>query len=683
MDSETRELPEGLAGMAWGDDDPDAPKPLRIEVKEGDRVPGAPILNGNEIDDAHADAPSDPVDAKKVQPLNPEVVKYQSYLKEKGMDNDAIARISKHLQKHDYSRPSWVGTGCTEREWEHAVSRERALHLKNEPGQPARQEAGRAIRAAQEMLLDRGAWIPVWEPKPDDGRFKGESFKGECPKCAKPGFALYVFDADWSARCTACKGKKPTFLKYLLGTDDAPSEPEKAELSTRFPGAMMHFERNARDALGLKDALEVVGYDAVRHNTRTREMEYRKVEGGEWVAITGIEEDRLRCFEIERRCTHLDERGSGDAPHRRRLQFGVVRYRELIAALSEDYDPLRTWLFDLRWDGKPRLCSVLGRIYPVDRELMGETPEAADDPEERHYFEEYLSWCSASMFVSVIARLLHPGEHLDTFLHLAGPGESGKSSFVRSAFPDWLADQVVNSNFDWPTAKAKQLEAFMRYAIIENPDMAGSGRLNAEARKAIMDQPTISGVRLAYEHRPRTHRLSHVMVTTADNPGASLNDDHNLRRDACVVLKGCGGALTREAFIKEREQLWAEALCAVILMPRCHVFPAHLRGLQKRVNKASMKHDGYAGDVREWMDTEPLAERSAWTLANIGFCLGLDYSRLTHGERKALAKAVRDCGFESKPVRFEGERKNRKRLVIQGKADVPYKEGAPPEPDPP
>ena len=203
----------------------------------------------------------------------------------------------------------------------------------------------------------------------------------------------------------------------------------------------------------------------------------------------------------------------------------------LLAACHESVlSPVRHYLEDLVWDGKPRLLSWLAKYC------------GAED-------NDFNQKVGKLWMISAVARALRPGCKADCCLVLEGKQGAGKSTaFKVLAGDDWFHDGLADlHNKD---ASAGLLGKW----IIELPELSAMKRSETEAVKAFLSRTT-ERYRPAYNPTEVVQPRRCVFAGTT-NRQDYLSDDTGGRRFWPVAIK----SVDIDCLKMDRDQLWAEAV---------------------------------------------------------------------------------------------------------------------------
>lgn len=202
-------------------------------------------------------------------------------------------------------------------------------------------------------------------------------------------------------------------------------------------------------------------------------------------------------------------------------------------ARSNSFHPIRDYLQDLKWDGKPR----------VDTWLI-DYGKAADT--------DYVRAVSSLVLIAAVRRVFEPGCKFDELLVLESTQGWMKSTALRTLCPheDWFSDDLPLG------VDAKELiERTLGKWIIEAAELSGLRAAQTEHLKSMLSRQVDGPVRLAYGRIPVERPRQFVVVGTT-NSHHYLQDSTGNRRFWPVRVQ----KFDIDGLKAARDQLWAEAL---------------------------------------------------------------------------------------------------------------------------
>jgi putative DNA primase/helicase len=200
-------------------------------------------------------------------------------------------------------------------------------------------------------------------------------------------------------------------------------------------------------------------------------------------------------------------------------------------AIRNSKHMIRDFLNRLVWDGTPRLATF-AEVY------LGAAPT------------EYNKAVTHKFMVSAVARAKRPGTKVDTVMVLEGPQGSYKSTFCQVLFMD---PRLVNDSPIDLRSKEGQIAILGKWCI-ELAELDSLGKIEASRIKNFLSLAT-DHFRGHYERATSDHPRSCVFIGTTNDP-TFLQDPTGGRRFWPVKV----GRIDIRALIRDREQLWAEAV---------------------------------------------------------------------------------------------------------------------------
>lgn len=208
----------------------------------------------------------------------------------------------------------------------------------------------------------------------------------------------------------------------------------------------------------------------------------------------------------------------------------------LLAVTSAErlYHPIKDYLATLKWDGVPRLDTLL-----VD--YLG----AEDTP--------YVRAVTRKTLVAAIARIYRPGIKFDSILVLNGEQGLGKSTLFAILGKQWFSDSLSISDMKDKTAPEK----LQGYWILEISELNGIKKVDVEVVKSFITR-TDDKYRQAYGVSVESHPRSCIIVGTTNSDGGFLRDITGNRRFWPVTVTGHGKHHPWD--LTDADQIWAEAI---------------------------------------------------------------------------------------------------------------------------
>jgi len=264
--------------------------------------------------------------------------------------------------------------------------------------------------------------------------------------------------------------------------------------------------------------------------------------------------------------------------------------RDLRAAIDivgrlNGFHPVRSYLSELTWDGKPRV----ERLF-ID--YLG----APDDA--------YTRSVARVMMTAGVARVMEPGCKFDFAVILQGLQGKRKSTFIQVLAKNWFAELEG----DFEDARA-MVEAMQGAWILEMPELGGFVRADVRHIKAFVSRRS-DKVRLAYAKRAQEYHRQCIFIGST-NDDKFLKDDTGNRRFwpiRCTV-----DSIDTDLLGEEVDQLWAEALVLYKQMRKAKphgMLPLYLtdedaQGIAARLQESARVEsadDALAGEIAAWLE---------------------------------------------------------------------------------
>ena len=361
--------------------------------------------------------------------------------------------------------------------------------------------------------------------------------------------------------------------QFSNGFKSRPQEEASGGPTGAAAGAPGEGPRVSRSDTGLLAAFDAMGV-GIRKNLRSRDVEIWLPEDQEWAeglpdrgrwAPTSEDiESRLIC-EINRTFN---------------IMFGAGTWSRSVQSLmaSRQVDPLWSYVYGGKWDGRPRLETALQDVLGVE-----DTPLAR--------------WALQSVLLAVIDRMHVPGaDHHTTVVLASIEGGYGKSAFWKQLCPKGLFIDVRDLSVPFQDLN----ERISKAAVVEFSELAGLTGRNLKIIKALLTSDDDS-MRWAYG-RSTVHMMRRwvgVGSCNIDAAGSLPEDTSGHRRWLVLEVPRLVGFKRIERWAGEnRDHLWYEARDLYLSTPESdrtalHHVPTSLRAAQFKNNEAyEERHEG-------------------------------------------------------------------------------------------
>lgn len=217
--------------------------------------------------------------------------------------------------------------------------------------------------------------------------------------------------------------------------------------------------------------------------------------------------------------------------------WSPTKFKDAILAVTSSerlYHPVKEYLGSLKWDGNPRLDTLL-----ID--YLG----AEDTP--------YVRAVTRKTLVAAVARIYRPGIKFDSILVLVGEQGMGKSTLFARLGKEWFSDSLSISDMKDKTAPEK----LQGYWLLELSELNGIKKMDVEVVKSFITR-TDDKYRQAYGVNVESHPRSCIIVGTTNSDGGFLRDITGNRRFWPVRVTGHGKWHPWD--LADIDQVWAEAI---------------------------------------------------------------------------------------------------------------------------
>ena len=310
------------------------------------------------------------------------------------------------------------------------------------------------------------------------------------------------------------------------------------------------------------------------------------------------------------------------------VRIEEVRAGVLMGAQLACFDPVRTYLDALAWDGVRRLdtwvCDYLG---------SKETP--------------YTRAVAARFMIGAVARCRAPGCKVDTMPILEGGQGAGKSQALAALSPEpgWFTDELADLR-----SKDAPLGLGGKW-IVELAELAAIGRADGETLKAFLSRG-VDRFRAPYaassEDYPR--RCVFIGSTNAD---AYLRDETGGRRFWPIKV----GRIFVEELKRDRDQLWAEADARYQAGEPWWMHERELTAEAEAEQGARYAADSWEETISAWLEAPLQANVNEFTISDLlRSALGLEAGKHDQAAQNRAVRAFKRLGWTRKQARRDGAR---------------------------
>lgn len=297
--------------------------------------------------------------------------------------------------------------------------------------------------------------------------------------------------------------------------------------------------------------------------------------------------------------------------------LAAVEDTYMVEAANNAYHPIKDYLNELVWDGKPHIARCAAALHGTD------PPIVYPDGTAQHLAAVYLRrW-----LIGVIAKTLD--QHQNMMLVLVGPQRMGKSSWAQWLCP--LRGYFLRGPIN-VTDKDSDVR-LIGYWIWEVSELdATTRRSDVSALKDFITRDIVT-VRKAYgRHDMRKPALASLIGTVNESAGFLVDDTGNRRFMAARVEKIDWEIINR----LDRDQIWAEAVAAYRAGESWE-----LRGVEYEAQAEQNRTHQVASVLEDWIAEYfyigGVADGSRMTAGEIITYLRTQYDIRLHGSERAQA----------------------------------------------
>jgi hypothetical protein len=313
---------------------------------------------------------------------------------------------------------------------------------------------------------------------------------------------------------------------------------------------------------------------------------------------------------------------------------GVVYDAMAAVAHEHSYHPIRDYLNGLSWDGQERVGALFWRYFN------------ARLPDEVMEFS-YLEHIATGFMVGAVARVMDPGckhDHLPVIVGL----DQGmkKSSAIRALChdPAWFTDNIPSDLADRDTK-----ESLAGKWIIEMAEIPHIRR-EVERLKAFLSSP-VDRYRAAYGRNTQDHPRQSAFIGTSND--LEFVDVTGNRRFWPFISDG---EIVVEAVVRDRDQLWAEA----VDLYRRDVpwwLPPTIEAVARDQQAAFVETDIWDSIIARWLGarTEPFLIETLFA-KDTGIMPWREAAQTTKAEEMRAGRCLTRLGWHSSRCTHRGQR---------------------------
>lgn len=317
--------------------------------------------------------------------------------------------------------------------------------------------------------------------------------------------------------------------------------------------------------------------------------------------------------DVTRICEWLEINvGLDVAPNSQKLNGAIT-----VVSERNRTDAVCEYLDELEWDHKPRLASMLHRLFGAqDTPLNGAM--------------------GTKWMIGAVMRAQRPGSKVDHMLVLQGRQGAGKSRAVADlAGHDFFGDGL-------PPLSSKDASDYLRGPwIIEMAELDAMSKAETTAAKAFLTR-THDRYRGAYQRRTQDHPRRCTFIGTT-NEAAFLRDSTGNRRFWPVEV----GEVDHQAIRDDRDQLWAEAMHRYRAGENCYLDTDDLVDAVQEAQEERYQSDAWEPKVEAYL-------RSVVRTCSLGDVLGhglkLSPERWGKPEQMRVSQILQRLGWKRKRV---------------------------------
>lgn len=309
----------------------------------------------------------------------------------------------------------------------------------------------------------------------------------------------------------------------------------------------------------------------------------------------------------------------------------LIRDAVALVAVENRFDTAIHWLRSLKpWDGISRIPTFYSRYFSTE-----------DSPYSRAVAE--YTWSALA------ARVLVPGIKADMVPVWVGEQGVRKTTAISCMVPSPDLATEIDIDERREEDNARKIRGVL---IAELAELKGLKTRDSEYVKAFITRTHERWIQ-KYREFATTFARRLIYIGTTNEPEFLADETGNRRWLPLIV-----GEVDTDGIIRDREQLWAEA---IVLFEAKGIAFRDAEALAKAVHGAHMMSDSWADDIELWMSTpheltgEMPKDRDFISSTEVAkYALKLDIARQDGRTYARIVRAMRDCGWVSVRKRVHG-----------------------------
>ncbi len=329
------------------------------------------------------------------------------------------------------------------------------------------------------------------------------------------------------------------------------------------------------------------------------------------------------------------------------IRTGAAAAQAVAFSRHPHYHPIREYLRAVKWDGEPRLSTWM-------RDRLG-VPDT-----------EYSRNVARKWMISAVKRVMEPGCQADYTLVLEGSQGKRKSTALRTLCGHrWFTDDIAEIG---SKDSAMQLQGKW---IVEIAELDAFRRAEITTIKAWLVRPE-DHFRPPYGRRTADYPRQNVFAASTNKEDWGM-DDTGLRRFWPVKV----GAIDIDGLIRDRDQLWAEAVFAYD-EGELSYFSDNIEKIANVEQHERQHKDAWKDLVEGWIES-PGGMNTAYVRSYRGHiyiaeilqhCLDLPKKDWTVASKSRVTRILRLAGFVEKRATKEEAEPDGRRIEYWVPADV-------------